>query len=62
MNIKLARKVSLPNGVEVKLLIAGLDWVNTTPLDSGAVYVIRSGCQVLHDQDGRLARLVEAIG
>jgi uncharacterized protein len=47
---------------QVELTFAPLSWANVDPPDAGTRRVISGGCQILHDPDGLLVRLCEAIG
>jgi hypothetical protein len=56
-----SRHVQTGPELTVEYSFAPLSWADTAPVEAGTAQVIRHGCQILHDPDGRLARLIEAV-
>jgi SAM-dependent methyltransferase/predicted nucleotidyltransferase len=52
-------RVLYRDGTEVEFGIAGLDWTEVPP-DSETAQVLRTGCVILHDRAGLLARLLQS--
>lgn len=55
------RRLLLPAGLEVDVAVGELSWAATAPLDEGTARVAGAGLVALHDPDGLLARLVDAL-
>jgi uncharacterized protein len=55
------RRVGLPSGLEVEFGIAPLTWAAIDPVDPGTRDVVRDGCRIIHDPDGLLRSLLEAV-
>ena len=52
------RRFRLPSGLEIEFGFAPPEWADTNPPDEGTLAVVRNGCHILSDPDGRLARLM----
>ena len=55
------RRLQLAGGLEVDVAVGALSWAATAPLDEGTARVAGAGLVALHDPDGLLARLVDAL-
>jgi len=55
------RRFALPSGLEVDVGVVGPSWACTAPLDEGTVKVVSDGLVALHDPDGLLAAVVNAV-
>lgn len=55
------RRLLLPEGLEVDVAVGELSWAATAPLDEGTARVASAGMVALHDPDGLLARLADAL-
>jgi hypothetical protein len=54
--------VALEPDAKLELTFGALDWASTNPIDSGTRSVVLGGLRTIVDKDGRLRRLVEAVG
>jgi predicted nucleotidyltransferase len=54
-------RLLLPKGLEVDVAIGDPGWAATAPPDEGTVRVASAGMIALHDPDGLLARLADAL-
>jgi Streptomycin adenylyltransferase len=50
-----------PAGDEIEFGFALPSWAETSPIDPGTSRVIADGCRSLHDPQGRLSRLCNAV-
>lgn len=57
-----SRHIQTRPNLEAEYTFAPLSWADTAPVDPGTARVIRDGCRILVDPDGRLARLAAAVG
>jgi DNA-binding MarR family transcriptional regulator len=55
------RSVALASGLEVEFGVTSPAWASVDPLDAGTRRVTREGLLVLHDPDGLLAALLDAV-
>lgn len=49
------------SGLELDVAIGGPRWASIDPLDSGTARVVREGMRIVHDPEGVLARLRDAV-
>jgi uncharacterized protein len=55
------RRLVLASGTDVDFDVARPSWASTSPLDPGTARVVRDGLVAIHDPDGLLAHVVEAV-
>jgi hypothetical protein len=55
------RRVRLASGLEVEFGVSSPEWASTDPVDAGTRRVAADGLVALHDPDGLLAELVDAV-
>jgi hypothetical protein len=55
-------RVLYASGLEVEWGLGRPSWAATVPLDAGTARVARDGLRPLHDPNGLLAALVDAVG
>jgi hypothetical protein len=53
-------RVIYRNGPEVEFGVTGLDWA-AAPVDEGTAEVLRNGCMVLFDRDGRVEAVLRVV-
>jgi len=54
-------RVCFVDGQEVEFGFTTQEWVNTNPVDTGTIRVIRDGARVIHDPHGLLEKLIRVI-
>lgn len=55
------RRVVLASGLELEFGVTGPGWASTDPVDAGTRVVVCDGLVVLHDPEGLLAQLIDAV-
>lgn len=55
------RRVVLASGLELEFGVTGPGWASTNPVDPGTRGVVCDALVVLHDPDGLLAQLTDAV-
>jgi hypothetical protein len=55
------RRFRLSDGHVVELCVGPVAWASVDPVESGTAEVVRGGFQVLHDPDGLLRALGDAV-
>lgn len=55
------RRLAMSSGLEVDVGVVSPSWASTAPLDEGTSQVVASGLLPLHDPEGLLRALVDAV-
>jgi len=59
--VAVSRRLELPDGLEVEVLVVAPSWAATAPVDPGTARVAQAGLATLHDPDGRLEALLATV-